>query len=1018
MGRRLALLIATYAYQDTGLRRLTAPAHDAEAFAAVLQDPDIAGFEVTTLINEPHHRVGAAIGDLYRDRRRDDLTLLYFTGHGLKDEDGRLYLATANTRRDSLLFTSLPAEQVDQAMSGCMSRQKVLILDCCYSGAFPAGRIAKADTAVHALERFQGRGRTVLTASDATQYSFEGSRPHGEAVQSVFTRYLVAGLRDGSADLDGDGNITLDELYSYVHDRVVDEMPQQRPKKQDNVEGRIVIARNINWTLPAYLHNALSSPIANDRLAALDGLTHLHRIGNDLVRQHVTSEIQRLVDDDSRAVSAAAAAQLQVTLPQAPEIPPAPASEPAPTSATAAAAKPAVEAQAAPPSTVPEPEPTSAPTRGQGRGARIREDVRALCTDARRRVWDPVRSLTLAGLSGLLPILAAALLVAGIVQDHQGSHLFSAGPPWESLPWYVIAMAAVALIAGICTLLPRTRLVIGPGMVLGVAAASTWGLVYFPGQLRYDSPQAVLRLELAGHLVLVVAACLAGLVLRKNRTAHFEPRQPRNLLTWAVAILGGIAATVGAWALSGELHQAARLAEVHPATYNADRARSYLVATVQAIGVPVWAALVTPRRFALSLLGGWVGGAFAIALGTFAWRRDVDESYGGVIVFGCSLLVLAAAGAVMARWSATTVLARLRRTALIVGLAVVPLLAATGAVVVDRVAHPAVTQTPIARGVVVSPDGRRAYVTTSLVTSRDGSADLDNPPGRVSVIDTTTNNTIGKPIPVGNDPIGVAVSPDGSYVYVANSGADSVTVISTPENTTLGKPIPVGDTPTDVTVTSDGRRLYVVNNGSDDVSVIDTETNKTLGSRIPLGAAPDAVAVSPDGRRIYVAKGKSGAVSVIDTTTGKTMGDPLSLGYAADSMAVSPDGRRLYVTTKNDDGTEHGISVVDTATTKKVGSPVSLDDGRGPFSDIAVSPDGRRAYVTDIWAAGVWVIDTKTNTALGSPVPVGSGPMFMAVSPDSRRVYITLFSLRDKRNVAVFKANDPETVSVIDLQAG
>ncbi|MDV9168568.1 hypothetical protein R6V09_00200 [Streptomyces sp. W16] len=70
MRRKLALLIATYDYQDTGLRRLTAPAHDAEALAAVLRDPAIAGFEVTTLVNEPHHRIGEAIGDFYRDRRR------------------------------------------------------------------------------------------------------------------------------------------------------------------------------------------------------------------------------------------------------------------------------------------------------------------------------------------------------------------------------------------------------------------------------------------------------------------------------------------------------------------------------------------------------------------------------------------------------------------------------------------------------------------------------------------------------------------------------------------------------------------------------------------------------------------------------------------------------------------------------------------------------------------------------------------------------------------------------------
>lgn len=319
MSRRLALLIATYEYEDAGLRRLTTPAHDAETLAEVLADPSIAGFEVTTLVNEPLHRVGRAIGEFYRDRRRDDLTLLYFTGHGLKDDEGRLYLAMTNTMRDNLLFTGLPAEQVDLAVEGCASRRKILVLDCCYSGAFPAGRRTKADPTVHTLERFQGRGRTVLTASDATQYSFEGTgdRPQGRAAQSVFTRYLVAGLRDGSADLDGDGDITVDELYSYAYDRVVEEMPQQRPKKQDDVQGRTIIARNVNWTLPSYLANALASPIATDRLNALEGLAHLRRVGNEMVKARAEQEIRRLADDDSRQVSTAAAALLTPTEPTA-----------------------------------------------------------------------------------------------------------------------------------------------------------------------------------------------------------------------------------------------------------------------------------------------------------------------------------------------------------------------------------------------------------------------------------------------------------------------------------------------------------------------------------------------------------------------------------------------------------------------------------------------------------------------------------------------------------------------------
>jgi hypothetical protein len=313
MGRRLALLVATWEYEDDGLRQLAAPSRDAEALATVLADPDVAGFEVTTLVNAPHHEVGPAIGEFYRDLRHDDLTLLYFSGHGLKDEDGRLYLAKTNTRRDNLLFTSLAADIVSQAMAGCMSRQVVLVLDCCYSGAFPAGLAAKSDTEVHALERFQGRGRTVLTASDSTSYAFEGDRIEGDAVQSVFTRHLVEGLRNGSADLDGDGNITVDELYSYVHDRVVEEAPKQRPKKQDNVEGRTIIARNINWSLPVHLRNALASPIAADRLGALEGLDRLQQIGNETVRAFVRREMERLVDDDSKQVSQAATDRLSGT---------------------------------------------------------------------------------------------------------------------------------------------------------------------------------------------------------------------------------------------------------------------------------------------------------------------------------------------------------------------------------------------------------------------------------------------------------------------------------------------------------------------------------------------------------------------------------------------------------------------------------------------------------------------------------------------------------------------------------
>jgi hypothetical protein len=308
---RHALLVATYAYKDAGLRRLTSPAHDAEALAEVLADPAIAGFDVTMLVNEPHHVVGEAIADFYAERTRDDLALLYFTGHGVKDDDGRLYLAMADTRRAALLFTGISAAQVSDAMDACRSRRKVLVLDCCYSGAFPAGRASKSDEGVQTLERFQGKGRAVLTASDATQYAFEGDAVQGSGTQSLFTRYLVEAIRSGEADLDEDGDIALDELYSYVHERVVAEMPQQRPKKQEDVDGRIVIARNVHWRLPEHLRAAVESPLSAQRLTAVDGLAHLYRVGNEVVRATVQEHLAALAQDDSRSVSARAGSLVQ-----------------------------------------------------------------------------------------------------------------------------------------------------------------------------------------------------------------------------------------------------------------------------------------------------------------------------------------------------------------------------------------------------------------------------------------------------------------------------------------------------------------------------------------------------------------------------------------------------------------------------------------------------------------------------------------------------------------------------------
>ncbi len=196
-------------------------------------------------------------------------------------------------------------------MTRCRSRRQVLLLDCCHSGAFAR---TKAAPVVNLAEHFggaqSGRGKFVLASSDAYQYSFEGDTVAGSGVCSVFTQALVEGLRTGEADFDGDGIITLDELYDYVHRRVTDQTPNQSPKKWAyEVDGNLVIAQNprpVGTPLPDDLQQALNSFIPQARDAAVQRLDGLLRGKHRGLSLAAFKALEALKEDDSIRVRSAA----------------------------------------------------------------------------------------------------------------------------------------------------------------------------------------------------------------------------------------------------------------------------------------------------------------------------------------------------------------------------------------------------------------------------------------------------------------------------------------------------------------------------------------------------------------------------------------------------------------------------------------------------------------------------------------------------------------------------------------
>jgi len=232
--------------------------------------------------------------------------LLYFSGHGIRNGQGQLFLAANDTEINILEATGIPAEFVTYAMNNSRSQRQLLILDCCNSGAFAHGSksasgVGKSMGIATAFEG-SGFGRVVLTATDATQYAWEGDKVIGDTQKSVFTHFLIEGLK-GEADRDGDGRIHVDELYDYAYEQVVRRTPKQTPGKWSyKQQGDIVLRENLKIRdvkpapLPPEILEILSHPNSSVRRV---GLQDLIRILNG---KHLA--LARSADDKLREIAA------------------------------------------------------------------------------------------------------------------------------------------------------------------------------------------------------------------------------------------------------------------------------------------------------------------------------------------------------------------------------------------------------------------------------------------------------------------------------------------------------------------------------------------------------------------------------------------------------------------------------------------------------------------------------------------------------------------------------------------
>jgi hypothetical protein len=313
-GRRRALIVANGEYDNAGLQRLGSPAADADALAGVLGDRAISDFEVCVVRNETAHVVQAEIEDLCLEGKPDDVLLMHFSCHGLKDDSGGLYFAARNTRPDRLRSTAVPAQFVQQCIRQSRSRSIVLLLDCCYGGAFGQGVAVRASGDANVLDSFRGgRGRAVITASNSIEYAFEGARLASDepAQPSVFTSALVEGLRTGEADRDEDGWIALGELYEYLFDRVRERNPKQTPSRDIEMQGELYLAKSRRRRIkpsavPPDLAAAIGAENPFTRLGAVAELRRRLSSANLPVAMGAFQALKTMASTDIEHVAAAA----------------------------------------------------------------------------------------------------------------------------------------------------------------------------------------------------------------------------------------------------------------------------------------------------------------------------------------------------------------------------------------------------------------------------------------------------------------------------------------------------------------------------------------------------------------------------------------------------------------------------------------------------------------------------------------------------------------------------------------
>jgi YVTN family beta-propeller protein len=246
-------------------------------------------------------------------------------------------------------------------------------------------------------------------------------------------------------------------------------------------------------------------------------------------------------------------------------------------------------------------------------------------------------------------------------------------------------------------------------------------------------------------------------------------------------------------------------------------------------------------------------------------------------------------------------------------------------------------------------------------------------------------------ITVDPKPHGLAISPDGSKVYLASDRTGNFQVVDVRRGVVTAQ-IRVGNDPNQMTLTKDGRFAYVPLRGDSKIAVVQLEPLRVV-KLLPSPAGPHDAYTSADGRRIYVGAQFGTGIVVIDPATQSVLHViPTTAGVRP--LEPSLDGKTIYVALSN----LLGFVAVDPAArrvTRRVELGTLPEGVPQPYRDtwthaLQLTTDGKELWVTDDINDLIRVV-RLTDMREVAQIRTGHFPHWFAMRPDGKVLFVSLW---------------------------